>query len=66
MGYRVLYAPRNLLGNYKEVNTTDASVQLNGLKKFTSYCIRVGAVVNSSMHGPLSACIYVSTDEDSK
>ena len=66
VGYRVLYIPRNLISKQspRQINTTEVSVHLKGLRRFTVYCIRVAAVINTTFQGPLSACAHATTDQD--
>ena len=50
---------------YLNAHTDTVSVHLDGLEKFTNYCIQV-AWFTSVSSGIMSECFYVQTDEDGK
>jgi len=72
IGYRLHYAVStsrrcsgDILAGAQSVNTTDRSVEINALRKWTEYCVWVRASTGAG-DGPPSEGIVTRTGEDRK
>ena len=67
-GYEVIHSTAEHAENWTRVlvNASQTSFNIEGLEKFTRYCVKVTAS-NNKREGSFSLkCLFVSTDEDGK